>query len=263
MGSVTRFLDSSIGRKVLMSLTGLFLCTFLIVHATGNLQLFKNDMGLAFNQYSVFMTTFTPIKIVSYLLYATILLHAISGIRLALANKAARPVGYGSSKAPGSSSWASSNMMVLGFIILIFLVTHMSNFWYKYKFGDVEWVRYEVSVMDGSVMGKSTLPSAPNMQPHEYVVNDGVTAPTKFVIVKDLYSVVQLAFQEVWIVALYLLGMLAIAYHLVHGFQSSFQTLGLRHPAVAGIIRNVGVWVFGIIIPIAFASMPVYFFFFA
>ncbi|MFN9596393.1 MAG: succinate dehydrogenase cytochrome b subunit [Bacteroidota bacterium] len=263
MGSVTRFLDSSIGRKVLMSLTGLFLCTFLIVHATGNLQLFKNDMGLAFNQYSVFMTTFTPIKIVSYLLYATILLHAISGIRLALANKAARPVGYGSSKAPGSSSWASSNMMVLGFIILIFLVTHMSNFWYKYKFGDVEWVRYEVSVMDGIVMGKSTLPSAPNMQPHEYVVNDGVTAPTKFVIVKDLYSVVQLAFQEVWIVALYLLGMLAIAYHLVHGFQSSFQTLGLRHPAVAGIIRNVGVWVFGIIIPIAFASMPVYFFFFA
>ena len=263
MGSVTRFLDSSIGRKVLMSLTGLFLCMFLIVHATGNLQLFKNDMGLAFNQYSVFMTTFTPIKIVSYLLYATILLHAISGIRLALANKAARPVGYGSSKATGSSSWASSNMMVLGFIILIFLVTHMSNFWYKYKFGDVEWVRYEVSVMDGSVMVKSTLPSAPNMQPHEYVVNDGLTAPTKFVIVKDLYAVVQLAFQEVWIVALYLLGMLAIAYHLVHGFQSSFQTLGLRHPAVAGIIRNVGVWVFGIIIPIAFASMPVYFFFFA
>ena len=263
MGSVTRFLDSSIGRKVLMSLTGLFLCTFLIVHASGNLQLFKNDMGLAFNQYSVFMTTFTPIKIVSYLLYATILLHVISGVRLALANKAARPVSYGASKMPGSSSWASSNMMVLGFIILIFLVTHMANFWYKYKFGDVEWVKYEVSVMNGSVIGKSTMPSAPHMQPHEYVVNDGVTAPTKYVIVKDLYSVVQLAFQEVWIVALYLLGMLAIAYHLVHGFQSSFQTLGLRHPAIAGIIRNVGVWVFGIIIPIAFASMPVYFFFFA
>jgi succinate dehydrogenase / fumarate reductase cytochrome b subunit len=235
-----------------MSLTGLFLCTFLIVHASGNLQLFKNDMGLAFNQYSVFMTTFTPIKIVSYLLYATILLHVISGVRLALANKAARPVSYGASKMPGSSSWASSNMMVLGFIILIFLVTHMSNFWYKYKFGDVEWVKYEVSVMDGSVIGKSTMPSAPNMQPHEYVVNDGVSAPVKHIVLRDLYAVVQLAFQEVWIVVLYLLGMLAIAYHLVHGFQSSFQTLGLRHPAIAGII-----------IPIAFASMPVYFFFFA
>ncbi|MFM7823261.1 MAG: succinate dehydrogenase, partial [Bacteroidota bacterium] len=71
------------------------------------------------------------------------------------------------------------------------------------------------------------------------------------------------AFQEVWIVALYLLGMLAIAYHLVHGFQSSFQTLGLRHPAIAGMIRNLGVWVFGIIIPIIFASMPIYFFFFS
>ncbi|MFM2189936.1 MAG: hypothetical protein RL491_322 [Bacteroidota bacterium] len=263
MGSVTRFLDSSIGRKVLMSLTGLFLCTFLVVHASGNLQLFKGDMGLAFNQYSVFMTTFVPIKVVSYLLYATILLHVFSGIRLALANKAARPVSYGASKLAGSSSWASSNMMILGFIILIFLVTHMANFWYKYKFGDVEWVKYEVSVMDGSVISKSTMPSAPHMQPHEYVVNDGVSGPVKHIVLRDLYSVVQLAFQEVWIVALYLLGMLAIAYHLVHGFQSSFQTLGLRHPAVAGIIRNLGVWVFGIIIPIMFASMPVYFFFFS
>jgi succinate dehydrogenase / fumarate reductase cytochrome b subunit len=263
MASVTRFLDSSIGRKVLMSLTGLFLCMFLIVHASGNLQLFNNDLGLSFNQYSVFMTTFFPIKVVSYLLYATIILHVISGVRLALANKSARPVNYGASKMPGSSSWASSNMMILGFIILIFLVTHMSNFWYKYKFGDVEWVKYEVNMMDGSVISKSTMSSAPNLVAHEFIVNDGISAPIKHVVVRDLYAVVQLAFQEVWIVVLYLLGMLAIAYHLVHGFQSSFQTLGLRHPSVASLIRNVGIWFFGIIIPLAFASMPIYFFFFS
>lgn len=262
MGSVTRFLDSSIGRKVLMSLTGLFLCMFLIIHASGNLQLFNQDKGLAFNQYSVFMTTFFPIKIISYLLYATILLHVISGIRLALANKAARPVAYGAPKMPGSSSWASANMMVLGVIILVFLITHMSNFWYKYKFGDVQWVEYTVNMNDGAVLDKNQYPSTPGIKPHEFVT-DGLSGPIKHVIVRDLYAVVDQAFKESWIVVLYLVGLLALAYHLVHGFQSSFQTLGLRHPAAAGIIRGVGTWVFGIIIPLLFASMPIYFFFFS
>ncbi|MFN5325108.1 MAG: succinate dehydrogenase cytochrome b subunit [Bacteroidota bacterium] len=260
---MTRFLDSSVGKKVLMSLTGLFLCTFLIVHATGNLQLFKQDQGLAFNQYSVFMTTFPVIKIVSYLLYATIILHVINGIRLALQNKAARPVPYGAPKMPGSSSWASSNMMVLGIIILVFLITHMSNFWYKYKFGDVAWVEYTVSEMSGEVITKNTMPSTPGLKTHEYVVNDGISGPVRHVVIRDLYAVVEQAFQQTWIVVLYLLGLMALAYHLLHGFQSSFQTLGLRHPSVAGLIRGVGVWVFGIIIPLLFASMPVYFFFFS
>ncbi|MCE2846097.1 MAG: hypothetical protein LW707_03575 [Sphingobacteriales bacterium] len=96
MTSFFEFLNSSVGRKWLMALTGLFLCIFLVVHVSGNLQLFKDDNGMSFNQYSVFMTTFTPIKVVSYLLYATVIVHAINGFYLMGRNRKARPVAYAS-----------------------------------------------------------------------------------------------------------------------------------------------------------------------
>lgn len=260
MSSVTRFLDSSIGRKVLMSLTGLFLCLFLIVHLSGNLQLFFDDMGLAFNQYSVWMTTFLPIKIVSYLLYASILIHVFNGFRLALMNRSARPVNYSASKDPRSSTWASKNMAVLGTVLLIFLVTHMANFWFKYKFGDVPWTEYTVNVATGEVLGKQQVVEAINFRPHEYVTagTDGTSVQT--IVVRDLYKVVEEAFKVNWLVALYLIGLIALAYHLVHGFQSAFQTLGIRHTSYTKLIQAVGIWLYGIIIPLMFAAMPIYFF---
>lgn len=90
MGWFTKFLTSSIGQKLIMSLTGLFLILFLLVHLAGNLQLLHDDQGEAFNKYAKFMTTFTPIKVVSYLLYAFIILHAIQGLVLARTNSLAR-----------------------------------------------------------------------------------------------------------------------------------------------------------------------------
>lgn len=263
MSSKVHFLDSSIGRKVLMSLTGLFLCTFLIVHVSGNLQLFYNDFGLAFNQYSLFMTTFTPIKIVSYLLYATVLIHVINGFRITLQNRKARQIGYESRKDPRSSTWASKNMALLGTIVLIFLVTHMANFWFKYKFGDVTWVEYKVDLESGHVLGPPMqIEANPSIKPNDYIISDAEGRKIQMVVIRDLYAVVKIAFQEMWIVVLYLLGMIALAYHLVHGFQSSFQTLGIRHKLYTPIIQGLGIWLFGIIIPLLFAAMPAYFFFF-
>ena len=260
MSSKVHFLDSSIGRKVLMSLTGLFLSLFLIVHVTGNTQLFYKDYGLAFNQYSVFMTTFTPIKVVSYLLYATILIHVLNGFRVTLQNRKARPVGYEARKDPRSSTWASKNMALLGTIILVFLVTHMANFWFQYKFGNVPWVEYKVDLNSGHVLGSPvTLDVVGDMKPHDFIAADANGTPIKIVVLKDLYAVVKIAFQETWIVVLYLLGMAALAYHLVHGFQSAFQTLGIRHNNYTPVIQAVGIWFFGIIIPLLFAAMPVYF----
>lgn len=260
MSSALRFLDSSIGRKVLMSLTGLFLCLFLIVHVSGNMQLFYQDEGLAFNRYSVLMTSFLPIKVVSYLLYATILIHVLNGFRLALQNRKARPVKYGASKDPRSSTWASKNMELLGVIILIFLVTHMANFWYKYKFGDVPWVEYKVSVATGDVISKTVLTEPGALKPHDFIATDATGAAIQTVVLRDLYDVVQQAFRVNWLVALYLIGMIALAYHLAHGFQSAFQTLGIRPPQCARLIQGIGLWIFGILIPLLFAAMPVYFF---
>ncbi len=264
MNSLFKFLDSSIGRKVIMSLTGLFLCSFLIIHVSGNLQLFNSDEGLAFNQYTVFMTTFLPIKIISYLLYASILLHVWNGLRLSLKNQKARPVGYKAMKDPRSATWASKNMGILGTIVLVFLVTHMANFWYEYKFGNVPWKEYKIEMNSGKILESSLIPNTGDVKmiPHESVITNSDGVDIKTVVVKDLYEVVKQAFTQSWLVVLYLIGMAALAYHLVHGFQSGFQTLGIRHPSYTPVIQGIGVWIFGIIIPLLFAAMPVYFYFF-
>ena len=83
MNWFTRLVSSSIGRKLLMALTGLFLILFLVVHVAGNLQLLKSDGGRAFNEYSQFMTSNLLIKIVGIVNYTTILLHVIWAIWLA------------------------------------------------------------------------------------------------------------------------------------------------------------------------------------
>jgi succinate dehydrogenase / fumarate reductase cytochrome b subunit len=264
MGSSLNFLNTTIGRKVLMSLTGLFLCLFLIVHLAGNLALFYNDLGLSFNEYTVFMTTFTPIKIISYLLYATFIVHSINALVLYLRNKKARPQGYNAPQNTRSATWASKNMGILGTVLLIFLITHMGNFWYKYKFGDVPWVEYRVEMNSGDVL--SVTPAVggntPITSPYDYVIDDAGGNPVKVVVIRDLYAVVKESFTQAWLVAFYVIGMIALSYHLVHGFQSAFQSLGMRHPVYTPLIRGTGVWFFGIIIPILFAAMPVYFFFF-
>ena len=79
--------------------------------------------------------------------------------------------------------------------------------------------------------------------------------------VKDLYSIVSATFQETWIVVLYVVSMFAVAYHMVHGFQSGFQSLGLNHKKYMPFIQTVSTWVFAIIIPLLFAAMPLYFYF--
>src|SRR6187200_3003564 len=124
-----KLLTSTLGRKLLMALTGLFLILFLVVHLIGNLQLLKDDGGKAFNIYAQFMTSNPLIKIVSYLNYALILIHIIWALMLSRKNSSARgPQGYAVSK--NSSHWTSRNMGILGTLILLFLVFHLSGFWW-------------------------------------------------------------------------------------------------------------------------------------
>ncbi len=256
MSWVTQTFSSTLGRKLIMSLTGLFLSVFLIVHVSGNFQLFHSDEGLGFNKYAVFMTTFPPIKVVSYGLYAFILLHAIDGLLLAAKNRKARgPQRYVVVR--NQSSWASRNMAILGTVLLLYIVVHMHDFWWQYKFGEVPYRQYEQSLATGTVTSSAYNGPAIQGKMEEFVRED---TQTRVTIVKDLYAETKAAFANPLLVAFYLLGMWALAYHLVHGFQSAFQTLGWNHPKYNPLIRFVGVWVFGIGIPLAFAAMPVYFY---
>src|SRR5689334_10616497 len=118
-----------------MALTGLFLCTFLIVHLSGNLALFKHDNVQAFNAYANFITHFAPIRVVSYLLYLSILVHTIYAIVLTVKNRKARPVSYAAGN-DSPASWSSKNMGLLGSVLFLFIVIHMKDFWFKYHQDD-------------------------------------------------------------------------------------------------------------------------------
>lgn len=216
---------SSLGRKYLMALSGLFLCTFLIVHCIGNMQLFKDDGGQAFNEYTYFMTHNPLIKIVAYVNYALILLHIINGFILLSANKKARPQAYANVDQSKSSTWSSRNMGILGTLILVFLIVHMRSFWFEMKFGSIPVIMY-----DGSDIAY-----------------------------KDMYKIVVEAFTQAWYVVLYVICMIALAFHLFHGFQSAFQTFGINHHRYTPVIKVIGVGVFAIIIPALFAAMPLFF----
>lgn len=246
-------LSSTLGKKLIMSLTGLFLCTFLTVHLIGNLQLFKSDDGYAFNNYAYFMTHFAPIKIVSYLLYASVIVHAIYALVLTLKNKSARPIGYNQSSGNANSKWNSRNMGILGTIVLVFLATHMQNFWWKYHNDQVPYIEYQKDLVTQEVTSREI--SASEFTDFMVTNVDGVEI-TK---ARDLYKQVAFAFENVGLVLFYVLAMAALSFHLIHGFQSAFQTLGFNHRRYIGIIKFLGVWVFGIIIPIAFAAIPLYF----
>src|SRR5690606_22729107 len=255
MSRFNHLFSSTIGKKLIMSLTGIFLSIFLVIHLIGNLQLFKSDGGLAFNEYAYFMTNFAPIKIVSYLLYASIILHAVYALIVTYRNRKARPVAYASYNGAANSKWNSRNMGILGTIILVFLVTHMSNFWYKYHWGGTPYVEYTTNIQSG----ETSFREIPEAEFTNYVsyVEDG----NQVLIAKDLYKEVNFSFQSWYLVAFYVLAMIALGFHLAHGFKSAFQTLGWDHNRYAPLIKGVGFWIFGILIPLAFAAMPLYSFF--
>lgn len=215
------FLTSSIGKKLVMSLTGLFLCTFLVVHLIGNLQLLIPDGGEKFNVYAKFMTSNPLIKFISIGLYAGILLHAIQGILIWLSNKKTKGSKYAVTTYE-NGSWMSKNMGLLGTLILFFLCVHMGDFWFKVKFTDqLAMVSYNGSEM------------------------------------KDLYSQVYTSFSKVWIVIVYMIGLVALALHLLHGFQSAFTTLGLRHKKYTPLIKLMGIG-FSVTIPLLYALIPIW-----
>jgi succinate dehydrogenase / fumarate reductase cytochrome b subunit len=148
-------LKSSIAKKYWMAFTGLFLCLFLVGHLLGNLQLFAGgeEGRRAFNEYAHFMQTNPLIKIMSYVTYLSILFHAIDGILLAFQNKKARPIQYAMDNAASNSSSASRKMAILGSIILIFIATHMVNFWAKMHFGGLK--LHSISKVEEKMIGQN------------------------------------------------------------------------------------------------------------
>jgi len=266
-------LKSSLAKKYWMSLTGLFLCLFLVGHLAGNLQLIFSDAS-HFNEYALFMTTNPVVKILSYVTYISILFHAVDGIMLTIQNRKARPIKYAKENQAANTVWASRNMAVLGTLILIFIVTHMVNFWAVMHFDknmplqtaqvDYQGQKYDFYITTAE--GKDRyIPT--NLEQSGLEIRNRTEFWDKAGNLKmadgykDLHKVTFAFFKDpqFGLVAtiLYVISMIVLAFHLSHGFASAFQSLGANNPKYNGLIKGFGKG-FSIIVPFLFAIIPVY-----
>lgn len=265
-------IKSSLAKKYWMALTGLFLCLFLVGHLLGNLQLFMTDEAgrLQFNQYAYFMTTNPAVKILSYVTYISILFHAIDGFLLTYQNRKARPQQYAHTNRNANSKWYSRNMAILGTIMLVFIATHMVHFWAKMHFSEMplHTIKTEVQGQEMELymnVNQAILPveqiDAKNGAELFYKDTE-IKAGTAY---KDLHTIVMNFFSPkennlaLVIVLLYVFSMFAMSFHLMHGFQSAFQSLGANHKSYMPLIKKLG-YAFAIVVPLAFAVIPVYLF---
>jgi succinate dehydrogenase / fumarate reductase cytochrome b subunit len=216
MNSLLAFYRSSIGKKVLMSLTGLFLIIFLVEHLIGNLLLYANDNGHMFEAYGEFLVSNPVIRTIEFVLFGAMIFHALVGAILWWTNKQKRPEKYEEYRLKDNSPWASRNTIITGSVVFIFLVIHLKTFFVASRFA-----------------------------------TEKVSS----------YHLILAAFANPWYDAFYLVALLLLGYHLRHGFQSAFQTLGLRNQKYTPFLDGLAfiVW---FLIPLAFASIPVYFYFF-
>ena len=260
MSAITSVFSKSIGRKFIMGLTGLFLVSFLIVHLSGNLQLFLNDGGLAFNIYTKFMTTNPLIKIAEWILFGGFIIHIIYAAILTNQNRKARPEKYAYSKLGGSSSWFSRNMGLSGTIVMIFLAVHLTMFWGVYKFGGGEKVTVEQAhKMVWKINDNKGIAALEGVKYIDDKLYDSLAANERQAEVMgySMYEVTMDSFRQLWIVILYVVAMILLGLHLNHGFQSAFRTLGLVHEKYTPIISMAGKAI-AIIFPAVFAAMPIF-----
>lgn len=210
--------STSVGKKLQMSLTGLFLILFLVVHCYINAQIFWNDGGEKFKEAAHFMGTNAVIRIIEIGLFAFLILHIIQGLLLWSKNRSKRTTRYAVQAGSATSPWYRRSMALLGTLILLFLIVHIPMFWAQNR--------------AAQTFGSGEL---------------------------DLYVMMNDEFQNLWVVIVYVLGCFSLSWHLVHGFYSAFQTLGLAMNKYKGIIKSVGI-AFAIIVPLIFAIMPVAFY---
>jgi succinate dehydrogenase / fumarate reductase cytochrome b subunit len=212
---------SSIGQKLTMGLSGIFLILFLVVHVGLNACIWAMDGGEMFNRAAHFMGSTVVPRVLEIGLFVFIFLHIIQGLVLEASNRSKRGTGYAVNYGNRGSKWYSRSMGLLGTIILLFLVIHWVHFWIPSRITGVA----EATLSDGKQ-------------------------------VHDLFSLMMATFQELWVVILYVIGCLSLAYHLAHGFQSAFRTMGVHNKRYVAMLKVIG-YGFAIIVPLAFAMMPV------
>ncbi len=208
---------SSLARKVIMALSGLFLVLFLGQHFVINAtSVIAPD---TFNSWSHFMG-YNPLVqyVLQPILIAGVIIHFVMGFVLELQNRSARGVKYAKYKGSAGASWISRNMIITGLVILAFLGLHFYDFWFP-----------EIA--------------------HKYIDSHPEDA-TRY------YAETVHKFEPFWRTALYVISFVLLAMHLLHGFASSFQTMGVNNKYTPAI--KLFTKIFAIAIPLGFVFIALY-----
>ena len=216
---------SSIGQKFVMALTGLFLISFLVIHLGLNSTIWKNDGGKMFNAGAHFMGSMIVIRLMEIVLFGGLIAHIVQGLMLATKNDKKRSVSYQVNYGNRGSKWYSRSMGLLGTLLLLFLIMHIYHFWIPSRFGGMANIK---PLEEESITGYHNL-------------------------YKEMLNVFQ---NNPLVVLLYVLGCISLAYHLMHGFQSAFRTIGVhnnRYLSAVSILGNS----FSIIVGLGFAMLPI------
>jgi succinate dehydrogenase / fumarate reductase cytochrome b subunit len=222
---MSKFLSASIGRKFMMSITGLFLLVFIAVHLGLNLLLIFDDTGELFNLGAHFMATNPLIKVMEPVLGLGFLIHILWSVYLEFVNWKGRPIKYNKLDRSETSSWASRNMLILGALVLTFLVIHVINFFWVIKFAPETMQTVHV---DGTEM-------------------------------ENAYALVAGLFKASFVYSIiYVLGAVLLGIHLSHGFWSAFHTLGMNNKYWMKRWKFVAI-AYAVIVAVGFAIIPLYF----
>ena len=214
--------SSTIGRKYAMALSAMFLLIFLLMHLSVNLISVFSET--AFNSASHFMG-YNPLVqfLMQPILMFAVIFHFVMGFVLEIKNNKARPIKYAVNNGSANSTWFSRNMIISGAVVLAFLAVHFYDFW-------VHEMTYKY--VEGNV---------------------DATGTTRF------WEELHAKFADIWRVALYVISFVLLGLHLAHGFQSSFQSVGARHPKYTPVLKAFGTW-YAILIPAGFIFIAVYHF---
>lgn len=218
-------MKTSIARKILMALSGFFLLVFLLQH------LLINSMSVvaeeSFNHVSHFMGTNTVVQFVLQPVLAFgVIFHLVMGLYLDMKNNQARNKKYARNNAAASSTWMSRNMKITGIMILLFLGLHFYDFWIP-----------ELNI--------------------KYVVGDmsGMNAEGGMRYWEELHH----KFNDPIRTGLYILSFVFLSLHLLHGFQSAFQSVGFRHGKYTPLVKKLGT-IYAVLVPLGFIIVAVYHF---
>ena len=227
---MSNIFTSSIGKKFWMALIGLFLCVFLVLHMSINLLLLLQDRS--YFDTGVWIMSTAPVKIMEIFLFGSIAIHILLGLLLQIQNWLARPVRY-AKKYSSETSFFSKYMIWTGGIIFIFFCLHFMDFFF-YKFG---WFGFTPESIGIQAVAETNTPANHNF-----------------------YDVARVVFSCKAYCMVYIGFMILLAFHLIHAFQSAFQSIGWNHPTYTPVVKWVG-YIYSVVIPAGFAIIPLYFLF--